>query len=188
VAVILYPAALLLLVSADRVIPALYGSAWLPSVPAVRWFCLTAIVGGTVNLLIQGLYGLGRAKTVLYLNLLWATAVWALATALVALFGFVGFAAASFIASIIMAGAAWAALRPLQLKLRSAIRVPLTAATLSAAFFFLGSQWWTDTSANLGLGLAGASAAYAALLWHLGGPAWRGEVIEDCRRAWPGNR
>jgi O-antigen/teichoic acid export membrane protein len=188
VAVILYPAALLLLVSADRLIPALYGSVWLPSVPAVRLFCLTAVVGGTVNLLIQGLYGLGQAKTVLYLNLLWATAVWALAAALVALFGFVGFAAASFIASIIMAGAACAALRPLQLKLRSAIRVPLTAATLSAGCFFLGAQWWADTSANLGLGLAGAGAAYLALLWHLGGPVWRGEVIEDCRRAWPGNR
>ncbi len=184
VAAILFPAALLLLVSADRVIPALYGSAWLPSVPAVRLFCLTAVVGGPVNLLLQGLYGLGQAKTVLYLNLLWATAVWALATALVALVGFVGFAAASFLASIIMAGAACVVLRPWQLKLVSAIRAPLAAASLSALVFFVGSQWWADTSANLGLGLAGACVAYAALLGYLSGSAWRYEVLEDCRRAW----
>ena len=87
------------------------------------------------------------------------------ATALVALVGFVGFAAASFLASIIMAGAACVALRPWQLKLVSAIRAPLAAASLSALVFFLGSQWWADTSANLGLGLAGAGVAYAALLW-----------------------
>jgi PST family polysaccharide transporter len=183
VASILFPVALLLLVSADRLIPALYGSAWLPSVPAVRLFCLTAVVGGTVNLLLQGLYGLGQAKTVLYLNLLWATAVWALATALVALVGFVGFAAASFLSSIMVAAAACVALRPLRLKIGSAIRAPLAAAALSAVFFFLGAQWWTDTVVNLGLGLAGAGVAYAALLVYLGGPAWRNEILDDCRRA-----
>jgi O-antigen/teichoic acid export membrane protein len=188
VALLLYPAALLLLASADRLIPALYGNTWLPSVPAVRLFCLTAVIGGTVNLLMQSLYGLGQAKQVLYLNLLWATMVWVLTAALVPVLGFVGFAAASFVASVTMAGAASALLRRLPLRLARAIRTPLGAASLSALLLFTGSHVWADTRANLGLGLIGAGLAYAALLWHLGGPAWRGEVFEDCRRAWPKSR
>jgi PST family polysaccharide transporter len=187
VGLILYPAALLLLASADRLIPALYGATWLPSVAAVRLFCLTAVIGGTVNLLMQGLYSLGQAKQVLYLNLVWATLVWAFTAALVPGLGFVGFALASLLSSAIVAGVASALLRCLPLRLEPAIRVPLAAASLSAVLFFAGSRVWADSWANLGLGLVGAVLAYAVLLWHGGGSAWRREVLDDCRRAWPGS-
>src|SRR5207245_2860148 len=103
VTTVLYPAAALLLAGAEPLVRLVFGEAWVPAVPAVRCFCLSAIIGGTATILVHALYSLGRADLVLRLNLLGAALLWVLTVGLVPSLGFVGFA----VASVCLACAAW---------------------------------------------------------------------------------
>src|SRR5206468_2461984 len=127
VTTILYPAAALLLAGADPVVRLVFGEAWAPAVPAVRCFCLSAIIGGTSTIFVHALYGLGRPDLVFRLNLASAALLWVLTVALVPWLGFAGFAVAS--ASLACAGVSYTALslrRLVPLRLLPAVPVPLT--------------------------------------------------------------
>ncbi|PYN35587.1 MAG: hypothetical protein DME01_11680 [Candidatus Rokuibacteriota bacterium] len=182
VTTVLYPAAALLLAAADPVVRLVFGDAWAPAVPAVRCFCLSAIIGGTSTIFVHALYGLGRPDLVLRLNLASAALLWVLTVALVPWLGFVGFAVASAI--LACAGVSYTALslrRLVSLHLLSAVRVPLTASAGSAAVLAALACFWIHDLPSLVIGAAVSAGAYAVFAGLIGGAAWRVEFMADWR-------
>jgi polysaccharide transporter, PST family len=182
VTTILYPAAALLLAGADPVVRLVFGEAWVPTVPAVRCFCLSAIIGGTSTIFVHALYGLGRPDLVFRLNLASAALLWMLTMALVPRLGFVGFAVASV--SLACAGVSytsWNLRRLIPLRVVSAVRVPLTASAGSAAVLAALACFWIHDLPSLIAGAAVSAGAYVVLAGLIGGAAWRVEFMADWR-------
>lgn len=184
VATLLFPVALLLFAGADAIVRPIYGETWVPAVPAVRLFCVAALLGGTTNLLVHVLYSLGRADIVLRLNLLWAALVWAFTLVFVPRVGFVGFALASACASATGIPAAMALRRLVPIRIFLPVRVPLAAGLASALLFAMLAGWWIHDLASLLIAGCTAAAAYVGLACLLGGAAWRSELLTDWRRVW----
>jgi PST family polysaccharide transporter len=182
VTTILYPAASLLFAGADPVVRLVFGEVWLPAVPAVRCFCLSAIIGGTSTIFVHALYGLGRPDLVLRLNLASAVLLWGLTLALVPWLGFVGFAVAS--ASLACAGVSYTALslrRLVPVHVLSAVRVPITASVGSAAVLAALTGFWIHDLPSLVVGAAVSAGAYVLFAGLIGGAAWRVEFMSDWR-------
>jgi PST family polysaccharide transporter len=182
VTTILYPAAALLLVGADPVVRLIFGEAWAPAVPAVRFFCLSAIIGGTSTIFVHALYGLGRPDLVFRLNLASTAILWVLTVALVPWLGFVGFAVAS--ASLACAGLSYTAVslrRLVPLHALAAVRVPLTASVGSAAVLAAFAAFWIHDLPSLVVGSAVSAGAYVVFAGLIGGAAWRVEFMADWR-------
>jgi O-antigen/teichoic acid export membrane protein len=182
VTTILYPAAALLLAGADPVVRLVFGEAWVPAVPAVRCFCLSAIIGGTSTIFVHALYGLGRPDLVFRLNLASAAFLWILTVALVPWLGFVGFAVASVI--LACAGVSFTALslrRLAPLHVLTAVRVPLTASIGSAAVLAALAGFWIHDLPSLIAGAAVSGGAYVIFAGLIGGAAWRVEFLADWR-------
>jgi len=182
VTAVLYPAAALLLAGADPIVRLIFGEAWVPAVPAVRCFCLSAIIGGTSTIFVHALYGLGRPDVVFRLNLASAAVLWVLTIALVPWLGFAGFAVAS--ASLACAGVSYTALslrRLVPLHVLSAVRVPLTASVGSAAVLAVLARFWIHDLPSLVVGAAVSAGAYVVFAGLIGGAAWRVEFIADWR-------
>jgi O-antigen/teichoic acid export membrane protein len=182
VTTILYPAAALLLAGADPVVRLIFGEAWAPAVPAVRFFCLSAIIGGTSTIFVHALYGLGRPDLVFRLNLASAAILWALTVALVPWLGFVGFAVASV--SLACAGLSYTAVslrRLVPLHAVSAVRVPLMASVGSAAVLAAFATFWIHDLPSLVVGSAVSAGAYVVFAGLIGGAAWRVEFMADWR-------
>jgi len=182
VTTILYPAAALLLAGADPVVRLVFGEAWVPAVPAVRCFCLSAIVGGTSTIFVHALYGLGRPDLVLRLNVASAALLWVLTVALVPHVGFVGFAVAS--AALACAGFSYTALslrRLVPLDVLSAVRVSFTASVGAAAVLAALVTLWIHDLPSLVVGAAISVGAYVLFAGLIGGTAWRVELIADWR-------
>lgn len=182
VTTVLYPAAALLLVGAEPVVRLIFGEAWAPAVPAVRCFCLSAIIGGTSTILVHALYSLGRPDLVFRLNLAGAVLLWAMTLVLVPQVGFVGFA----VASAVLAGASlsYTALslhRLVPIRILPAIRVPLAASLGSAATLAALAAVWIHDLPSLVLGAALSAGVYVVLAGVVGGAAWRVEFVADWR-------
>jgi PST family polysaccharide transporter len=181
VATFLYPAALLVLAGADPIVRLLYGEAWAPAVPAVRLFCLSALLGGTSTILVHSLYGLGRPDVVFRLNLFWAALVWALTLVLVPWLGFLGFAVASACVAATGGLSALMVRRFAPVRVLAAVRVPLGAGALAALILAALAALWVRDLPTLVLAGAAAALAYTGLVLVLGGAVWRGEFVADCR-------
>jgi PST family polysaccharide transporter len=182
VTTILYPAAALLLAGADPVVRLVFGDAWAPAVPAVRGFCLSAIIGGTSTIFVHALYGLGRPDLVLRLNLTTAALLWVLTVVLVPWLGFVGFAVAS--AALACGSVSYTALclkRLVPFHPLSAVRVPLAASAGSAAVLAALAGFWIHDLPTLIVAAAVAAGAYVVFAGLIGGAAWRVEFIADWR-------
>jgi teichuronic acid exporter len=182
VTTVLYPVAALLLAGADPIVRLVFGDAWAPAVPAVRYFCLTAIIGGTSTIFVHALYGLGRADVVFRSNVMAAASLWVITAALVPWLGFVGFAVAS--AGVACASVTYTGLtlrRLIPLRVVPAVRVPLAASLASGALLTgLGGVWIHDVPSLLGAG-ALSVAAYVVCAGLIGGEAWRVEFLADWR-------
>jgi PST family polysaccharide transporter len=181
VATILYPVTLLLFAGADPVVRLVFGSAWIPAVPALRLFCVTALLGGTATIIVHALYSLGRADLVLRLNLLWATIVWAVTIMTVPWLGFVGLAVAYVCMAATVVLAAGALRRLVPVRLLPAVRVPLAAGFASALVLAAVAAVWIHDIPSLLIGGGIAAATYVGLALVLGGAAWRGEFVADWR-------
>ncbi|PYN74939.1 MAG: hypothetical protein DMD96_29360 [Candidatus Rokuibacteriota bacterium] len=182
VTTVLYPAAALLLAGADPVVRLIFGEAWAPAVPAVRCFCLSAIIGGTSTIFVHALYGLGRADVVFRLNLASAVLLWVMTVLLVPWLGFVGFAVAS--ACLACAGVSYTALslrRLVPLRVLPAVRVPLAASAGSAAVLATLAGLWIHDLPTLLIGAIVSAGAYVVFAGLIGGAAWRVEFMADWR-------
>jgi PST family polysaccharide transporter len=181
VATVLYPGALLLAAGADPVVRLVYGEAWIAAIPAVRLLCVTALLGGTSTILVNALYGLGRADLAFRLNLVWAALGWGLTLLLVPWLGFLGFAVASVCVSVTSVLPAVLLRRLIPIRVLPAVRVPLAAGLASALLLAALSAVWIHDIPSLVVGGGAALAAYVALALALGGTAWRGEFMADWR-------
>ena len=182
VTAVLYPAAALLCAGADPVVRLVFGEAWVPAVPALRCFCLSAFIGGTSTIFVHALYSLGRADLVLRLNVASAVLLWAITVTLVPWLGFVGFAVAS--ATLACAGVSYTATRVRRLvpvRVLPAVRVPLAASLGSAAVLAGLVAVWIHDLTSLLVALGVSAAAYVLFAGLIGGPAWRVEVLADWR-------
>jgi len=186
VATVLYPAALLGLAGADPIVRLVYGDAWVAAIPAVRLFCVTALLGGTSTILVHGLYGLGRAHLAFRLNLVWAALVWALTLLLVPRLGFVGFAVASVCVGVTGVLPAVLLRRLVPIRVLADVRVPLAAALAGALVLATLSAVWIHDIPSLLVGGGAALAVYVGLAVVWGGAAWRVEVVADWRTVFQG--
>ena len=179
---VLFPALSSLQADTEPLVRLVFGEAWVPAVPAVRCFCLSAIIGGTATILVHALYSLGRADLVLRLNLLGSALLWVLTVGLVPSLGFVGFAVASVcLACASIAYTAWTLHRLVSFRVLPAVRVPLTASLSSAAMLAALAGLWIHDLPSLILGAAISAGAYVVLAGLVGGAAWRIEFIADWR-------
>jgi len=182
VTAVLYPAAALLLAGADPVVRLIFGEAWLPAIPAVRCFCLSAIIGGTSTIFVHALYSLGRADIVFRLNLASAVLLWLITLVLVPWLGFVGFAVASV--SLACAGVSYTALslrRLAPVRVLPAVRVPLAASLGSAAVLAALVGFWVHDLPSLLIAVGVSAGAYVVFAGFIGGAAWRVEFMADWR-------
>jgi PST family polysaccharide transporter len=182
VTAVLYPAAALLLAGADPVVRLIFGEAWLPAIPAVRCFCLSAIIGGTSTIFVHALYSLGRADIVFRLNLASTVLLWVITLVLVPWLGFVGFAVAS--ASLACAGVSYTALsvrRLVPVRVLPAVRVPLAASLGSAAVLAALVGLWVHDLPSLLIAVGVSAGAYVVFAGFIGGAAWRVEFMADWR-------
>jgi len=182
VTAVLYPAAALLLAGADPVVRLIFGEAWLPAIPAVRCFCLSAIIGGTSTIFVHALYSLGRADIVFRLNLASAVLLWVITLVLVPWLGFVGFAVASV--SLACAGVLYTALsvrRLAPVRVLPAVRVPLAASLGSAAVLAALVGLWVHDLPSLLIAVGVSAGAYVVFAGFIGGAAWRVEFMADWR-------
>jgi O-antigen/teichoic acid export membrane protein len=182
VTAVLYPAASLLFAGAEPVVRLIFGEAWLPAVPAVRCFCVSAIIGGTSTIFVHALYSLGRADIVFRLNLASAVLLWAITVVLVPWIGYVGFAVASAI--LACAGVSYTALsvrRLAPVRVLPAVRVPLAASLGSAAVLAALVGVWIHDLPSLLIAGAVSAAAYVVFAGLIGGAAWRVEFMADWR-------
>jgi PST family polysaccharide transporter len=182
VTAVLYPAAALLLAGADPVVRLIFGEAWLPAIPAVRCFCLSAIIGGTSTIFVHALYSLGRADIVFRLNLASAVLLWMITLVLVPWLGFVGFAVASV--SLACAGVSYTVLsvrRLVPVRVLPAVRVPLAASLGSAAVLAALVGLWVHDLPSLIIAAGVSAGAYVVFAGFIGGAAWRVEFMADWR-------
>jgi PST family polysaccharide transporter len=186
IAIVVYPAALLLMAAAAPVVRFVYGEAWMPAVTAVRILCVTTLVGGTSNLLVHALYALGRADTVLRLNLAWTALLWVLTPLLVPWLGIVGFALSSAAVALTMGATAVALRRLAPVNVLRPVAAPLAAAAVAALGLAGLERVWIHDLASLVVAAAAAGALYAALIVAGSGAAWRLELLADWRTVWQG--
>lgn len=186
VTIVLYPMILLLFAGTGSIVRPIYGDRWVPAIPAIRLFCVTAMLGGTTNLLVHTLYSLGRADTVFRLGLLWTALTWGLTVLFVPQFGFVGFALASACVSATGVLTILALRRSIPIRVFAPVRVPLAAGLVSAAFFAALAESWIQGIPSLLLGGCLAVTLYVALVFLLGGATWRAELRGDWQKVWQG--
>lgn len=182
VTTILYPVAALLLAGADPVVRLIFGETWAAAVPAVRCFCVTAMVGGTSTIFIHALYSLGRAAVVFRINVVGAAVLWAMTVVLVPWLGFVGYAVAS--ACLAIGGLVATALslrRVARVPILSALRVPVVASLGSAVLLAVLADLWIYDVPSLLVGAGVSAVAYVLFAALVGGAAWRIEFIADWR-------
>jgi len=182
VTTILYPAAALLLAGADPVVRLIFGEIWAPAVPAVRCFCVTALVGGTSTIFMHALYSLGRAELVFRITIVGAAVLWAMTVVLVPWLGFVGYAVASACLAIGGLIATTLSLRRVAcVQILPALRVPVAASLGSAVLLAVLADLWIHDVPSLLVGAGVSAVTYVLCAALLGGAAWRIEFIADWR-------
>lgn len=180
--VFLCPVAFLLLVGAEPIVRLVYGDPWMPAVPAIRLFCLCALLGGTSTVFVHALYSLGRADTVLRLNLLWTVLLWGFTLVMVPWLGFVGYALASVCVSLTGVLTILTLRRLVPVRIFPHVRVPLIAGSASALVFVTLTKFLSQDLPSLIIASSVAIVAYTSLTSLMSGAGWRGELLDDWKR------
>ena len=184
IAVILCPLLLMMTVGADPIVRYVYGTAWLPAVPALRWLSAGALMGGLTTVLVYALHGLGRSEVVMRFNVLWTALLWGLALVCINQWGPVGFAIAHACMAASGALTYLALRRMVSVRVVSQVGHPLLAGGIAAALFGVLVQAFVTGPVSLGLAAGAALLVYGLALWLLGGAAWRNELMADWSRLW----
>lgn len=99
VAATVIPVTFLLAALGRQIVEHIYGPKWLLGLPSFYLLCIPMINAAYSTVMVSALYGMGRAKTVLRLTMIWAIAGWALGVPLTFVFHQNGFALAMSIVS-----------------------------------------------------------------------------------------
>jgi PST family polysaccharide transporter len=184
IAIVLCPLLLLLAVGAEPIVRHLYGTAWLPAVPALRWLSAGALIGGLSTVLVYALHGLGRSDVVMRFNLFWTVLLWGLAVVCVRRWGPVGYAIANACMAASGALTYVAVRRMAPVRVLPQIGHPLLAGGIAAGLFGVLAQTWIAGPLSLALAAGAALAVYGLLLSLFCGTAWRSKVVADWNRMW----
>jgi PST family polysaccharide transporter len=101
ISAVVFPVTLLLMALAPQIIHYVYTPKWRPSLAAFYFMCVPVLASSYSTVLVSALYGLGRAKQVLKLTIIWTIAGWGLAIPFTLWLGFTGFAAAMACVSLL---------------------------------------------------------------------------------------
>jgi O-antigen/teichoic acid export membrane protein len=99
VAATVFPTVLILAALARQIVEHVYGPKWAPGLPSFYLLCIPMMNAAYSTVMVSALYGLGRAKVVLRLTIIWAIAGWALGVPFTLWFGMNGFAIAMSVVS-----------------------------------------------------------------------------------------
>ncbi|MFA5891179.1 MAG: oligosaccharide flippase family protein [Actinomycetota bacterium] len=99
VAATVFPTTLLLAALARQIVEHVYGPKWFPGLTSFYLLCIPMMNAAYSTVIVSALYGLGRARAVLRLTLIWAVAGWALGVPLTLWIGKDGFALGMFAVS-----------------------------------------------------------------------------------------
>jgi len=99
VAATVFPATLLLAALGRQIVEHVYGPKWEPGLTSFYLLCIPMLNAAYSTVMVSALYGLGRARVVLRLTMIWALAGWALGVPLTLLVGADGFALAMSLVS-----------------------------------------------------------------------------------------
>lgn len=94
VAATVFPTTLLLAALARQIVEHVYGPKWFPGLTSFYLLCIPMMNAAYSTVIVSALYGLGRARTVLRLTLIWAVAGWAVGVPMTLWIGKDGFALA----------------------------------------------------------------------------------------------
>ena len=183
VAMVLYPAALLLFAGADPIVRFLYGATWLPAVPAIRLFCIAVLLGGTWTILVFALNSLGRIDITFRLNVFWTLFLWGFSVLLVPWLGFIGYAVARVCMNVIGVWTLVILKRFVPITLFPHVRIPLLAGTASALMLWGLSRVWVQDLFSLIVAGTAAAAMYLVLINWTSGGGWKADLLDDWKRA-----
>ena len=133
VAITVIPAAFFLAAFGRQIVEHVYVPKWAPGLPSVYLLCIPMINSAYSTVCVSALYGLGRAKSVLRLTLIWAIAGWAIGVPLTLLMGMHGFAVSMSIVSWLSFMAVRALNREVQISFVPAMLRISAAAAVPAA-------------------------------------------------------
>ncbi len=184
IAVVLCPLLLMMAVGADPIVRHLYGTVWLPAVPALRWLSVGALIGGLSTILVYALHGLGRSDVVMRFNVFWTALLWGLAVVCINQWGPIGFAIANACMAATGALTYAAVRRMVSIRVFPQIGHPLLAGGIAAGLFGVLTQAFVTGPSSLVLAAGAALLIYGLTLWLLCGTAWRNEVMADWNRMW----
>lgn len=94
VAATVFPTVLLMAALGRQIVEHIYGPKWEPGLISFYLLCIPMMNAAYSTVMVSALYGLGRAKVVLRLTVIWAVAGWGLGVPFTLLFGKNGFALA----------------------------------------------------------------------------------------------
>jgi O-antigen/teichoic acid export membrane protein len=131
---VVVPPALLVAALAEPILTLIYGEKWLPAVPALRWFCVPAVVA-TVNwTAASAMFALGRPAIPMRITTAWTVCLWALTLLLTPHWGFTGVAIASACTSILGFWTAYELKRLVAVRILATIgRVLVVSGVIAAA-------------------------------------------------------
>ncbi|HEX9711428.1 MAG TPA: oligosaccharide flippase family protein [Actinomycetota bacterium] len=165
VAATVFPATLLIVALARQFVEHVYGPKWAPGLPSVYLLSIPMLHAAYSTVMVSALYGLGRARTVLRLTVIWAIAGWGIGVPLTLWLGEHGFALGMSIVS-------WMSIMTVR-EMNKVIRVRFVR-TLAKIFILAGIPAAiiavtarfvvTDGLSLAAVALAGG-AVYLALLW-----------------------
>ncbi|HEX9774474.1 MAG TPA: oligosaccharide flippase family protein [Actinomycetota bacterium] len=167
VAATVFPATLFLAALARQIVEHVYGPKWFPGLTSFYLFCIPMLNAAYSTVAISALYGLGRAKTVLRLTMIWAAVGWALAVPLTLWIGMNGFAVAMSLVSCLSILAVSALRREIKIRILAPLVRILIIAAIPAALIGAVSHMVRDSFQLAGLAAAGGFA-YLALLYLAG--------------------
>lgn len=184
IAVMLCPLLLMMAVGADPIVRHLYGVAWVPAVPALRWLSVGALMGGLTTVLVYALHGLGRSDVVMRFNVFWTALLWGLSVVCIDQWGPIGYAIANagMAASGVLTYAAVRRMVPI--RVLSRVWHPMLAGGIAAGLFGVLIQAFVTGPSSLVLAAGAALLIYGWTLWLLGGTTWRNEVMADWNLVW----
>ncbi|MFP5225103.1 MAG: oligosaccharide flippase family protein [Actinomycetota bacterium] len=185
VAMTVIPAALFLAAFARQIVEHVYVPKWEPALPTVYLLLIPMIHASYSTVCVSALYGVGRAKTVLRLTLVWAIAGWALGIPLTLAVGMHGFAIAMSIVSWLSFMSVRAINKVVKISfIPDLLRITFIAAVPASVCAIASAAFVHDAWQLLALAIAGG-IAYLSGLWLSGDLKMVLKLVQHSRKPHP---
>lgn len=163
-----YPALFGLGAILPSIVDHVVSSKWQPAVASYYLFAISSFWAIISTTFTNVLNATGQIKTTLKLMIMWTVLTWALTPLLVAQFGFIGVALASFIISFTSLATIILVKRSLQVKVLNSITLPIVASVIMAVLVFLFSQYFVVGKVTLVMAIILGGIIYSGLVYLFG--------------------